>query len=110
MTPEEVRRIVAIRNPVLRNLEITYAYSQLAAETARRTGQGANWCTFATWASRQAGRTIRGEDALGFVQERIYAAIILAYYIVVGTPVEGWTSLMIVVLVVRPQGLFARAR
>ena len=23
-----------------------------------------NWCTFATWASRQAGRTIRGEDLL----------------------------------------------
>jgi hypothetical protein len=23
---------------------------------------GANWCTFATWASRQAGQTIRGED------------------------------------------------
>ena len=71
MTPQEVRRIVAIRNPVLRNLEITYAYSLLAAETARRTGQGANWCTFATWASRQAGRTIRGEDAIGFVQERL---------------------------------------
>ena len=71
MTPEEVRRIVAIRNPVLRNLEITYAYSQLAAETARRTGQGANWCTFATWASRQAGRTIRGEDAIGYVQDRL---------------------------------------
>ena len=29
----------------------------------------ANWCTFATWASRQAGRTIRGEDAIGFIQE-----------------------------------------
>ena len=26
--------------------------------------QGANWCTYATWASRQAGRTIRGEDLL----------------------------------------------
>ncbi len=71
MTPEEVRRIVAIRNPILRNLEITHAYSLLAAETARRTGQGANWCTFATWASRQAGRTIRGEDAIGYVQNRL---------------------------------------
>ena len=71
MTPEAVRRIVAIRNPVLRNLEITYAYSQLAGELARRSGQGANWCTFATWASRQAGRTIRGEDAIGYVAERL---------------------------------------
>ncbi len=25
-------------------------------------GDGANWCSFATWASRQAGSTIRGED------------------------------------------------
>jgi hypothetical protein len=29
-----------------------------------RIGQCSNWCTFATWASRQAGRTIRGEDML----------------------------------------------
>ena len=26
--------------------------------------EGANWCTYATWASRQAGGTIRGEDLL----------------------------------------------
>ncbi|MFL5945686.1 MAG: hypothetical protein ACJ74C_09670, partial [Gaiellaceae bacterium] len=31
----------------------------------------ANWCTFATWASRQAGRTIRGEDALGYIEHRL---------------------------------------
>jgi hypothetical protein len=69
--PPDVERIVAIRNPVLRNLEITYAYSLLAAELASRSGEGANWCTFATWASRQAGRTIRGEDALGFIEDRL---------------------------------------
>jgi hypothetical protein len=60
--PEEVARIAALRNPVLRNLEITHCYSRLAAAVAVRTGEGANWCTYATWASRQAGRTIRGED------------------------------------------------
>ena len=38
---------------------------------AVHTGQGANWCTFATWASRQAGRTIRGEDAIGYLQDRL---------------------------------------
>src|SRR5688500_8568441 len=27
-----------------------------------RSGRTANWCTFATWASRQAGQTIRKED------------------------------------------------
>ena len=61
---EEVRRIVAIANPVIRNLEITECYSRLAAAFAARSGEGANWCTYATWASRQAGGTIRGEDLL----------------------------------------------
>jgi hypothetical protein len=61
---EEVRRIVAIANPVIRNLEITECYSRLATAFAARSGQGANWCTYATWASRQAGGTIRGEDLL----------------------------------------------
>jgi hypothetical protein len=58
--PQEVERIVAIRDPVIRNLEITHCYSRLAAAM----DQHANWCTYATWASRQAGRTIRGEDLL----------------------------------------------
>ena len=78
VSPAEVQRIAAIGSPVLRNLEITYAYSLLAAEVAARTGQGANWCTFATWASRQAGATIRGEDALdladGPARRRLAAA------------------------------------
>ena len=59
-----MRKIAAIANPVIRNLEITYCYSRLAAAFAARSGEGANWCTYATWASRQAGRTIRGEDLL----------------------------------------------
>jgi hypothetical protein len=71
ITPEDVARIAAIESPVLRNLEITHAYSLLAAATAARTGTGANWCTFATWASRQAGATIRGEDALDVLTDRL---------------------------------------
>jgi hypothetical protein len=59
---DDVRRITAIANPALRNLEITHCYSLLSAAFAARSGSGANWCTYATWASRQAGRTIRGED------------------------------------------------
>ena len=58
----EVDHVSAIASPVIRNLRITYCYSRLAAAVADRCGTGANWCTFATWASRQAGRTIRGED------------------------------------------------
>jgi hypothetical protein len=62
-TVQDVQRIAAIANPVLRNLEITHCYARLAASFAAH-GDGANWCTYATWASRQAGRTIRGEDLL----------------------------------------------
>ena len=69
----DVRRIIAIGNPVIRNLEITYCYSRLAAAFAARSGTGANWCTYATWASRQAGRTIRGEDPLDYLGNRLAA-------------------------------------
>jgi hypothetical protein len=68
---DEVRRIAAIANPVLRNLEITHCYWRLAGALAARSGEGANWCTYATWASKQAGRTIRGEDALGLLEHRL---------------------------------------
>ena len=67
----EVQRIAAMRNPVLRNLEITHCYWRLADAMARRTGSGANWCTFATWASKQAGSTIRGEDMEGLVRAHL---------------------------------------
>src|SRR5262245_27830546 len=67
---EDVRRIAAIENPVVRNLEITYCYSRLSAALAT-SGGGANWCTFGTWASRQAGSTIRGEDLLGHLELRL---------------------------------------
>ena len=57
-----VESIAAISDPVLRNLQITQCYCELSVAFARRTGLAANWCTFATWASKQAGQTIRKED------------------------------------------------
>jgi hypothetical protein len=69
----EVERIVAIGDPALRNLEITHCYWRLANAVAERTGAGANWCTFATWASRQAGSTIRGEDSVTLLRTRLGA-------------------------------------
>jgi hypothetical protein len=54
----EVRQIAGLRDPVIRNLRITECYARLAAGV--QSG-GANWCTFATWASKQAGQTIRKE-------------------------------------------------
>jgi hypothetical protein len=71
MTVEEVERIAALDDPVVRNLQITECYSRLAAATAERTSACANWCTYATWASRQAGRTIRGEDLLYRLQAEL---------------------------------------
>ena len=60
-----------MNNPVLRNLEITECYADLSAAMRSRIGGSANWCTFATWASRQAGSTIRGEDLLDNLNRRL---------------------------------------
>src|SRR6476469_5638940 len=61
-TPEEIIRIAGMPVDTLRNLQITTCYHDLSIAMASRSGRTANWCTFATWASRQAGQTIRGED------------------------------------------------
>ncbi len=73
-TVADVARIAAMRDRVLRNLEITECYAQLSQAMRARTGGDANWCTFATWASRQAGATIRGEDLLDGFRRRVGAA------------------------------------
>ncbi len=70
-TVTDVSRIAAIPNRVIRNLEITECYAQLSNAMRMRTGTAANWCTFATWASRQAGGTIRGEDLLSRCEARL---------------------------------------
>jgi hypothetical protein len=47
-------------NPSLRNLRITQCYSELSRTIAAVVGsENVNWCTFATWASKTAGRFIR---------------------------------------------------
>ena len=61
-TVSEVDAIGAVGDPVIRNLRITLCYHELSRAVAERVSPGANWCTFATWASHQAGQTIRGED------------------------------------------------
>ena len=63
-TVAEVRTICKIEDALVRNLRITECYHRLSQALAERTGPGANWCTVATWASRQAGCTIRGEDLI----------------------------------------------
>ena len=58
----DVERITALADPVVRNLQITQCYHELSLALGTRTGNHANWCTFAVWASKQAGQTIRKED------------------------------------------------
>jgi len=84
-TISEVERIAALSDPVMRNLQITQCYHQLALVLGERTGWSANWCTFATWASKQAGQTIRKEDlartlevALGSEEATVQAAQMIA--------------------------------
>jgi hypothetical protein len=67
----EVEAIGACEPASLRNLRITQAYHEIAVRLVRLTGPGANWCALATWASRQAGRTMRAED-LGRKIEEIF--------------------------------------
>jgi hypothetical protein len=72
-TVADVERIAALSDPVVRNLQITQCYCELSRAFAARTdGDPANWCTFATWASKQAGQTIRKED-LTRTFERLFA-------------------------------------
>jgi hypothetical protein len=69
-TVEDVVRIVALPDRVLRNLHITQCYAELSAAMRERCAE-ANWCTFALWASRQAGSTIRGEDFIDRFRRRL---------------------------------------
>lgn len=67
-TVSEVERIAALTDPVIRNLQITQCYYELSRAFTERTGLCANWCTFATWASKQAGQSIRKEDLINALE------------------------------------------
>jgi hypothetical protein len=73
-TVAEVDRITALSDPITRNLWITQCYHELSAVLAERTGRSANWCTFATWASKQAGQTIRKEDLVRTLEDVLNTA------------------------------------
>lgn len=67
-TVSEVEQIAAHADPIIRNLQITQCYYELSRAFAERTGVCANWCTFATWASKQAGQSIRKQDLLNAIE------------------------------------------
>jgi hypothetical protein len=61
---ERINWVIALDDePIRRNLLITQTYNDLSAALAESLGAcNANWCTFATWASRTAGKFIREEE------------------------------------------------
>jgi hypothetical protein len=71
-TLDDIDRIAGLGDPILGNLQITQCYYEISRSVAGLTGYSANWCTFATWASKQAGQTIRREDLIRAFEERFY--------------------------------------
>jgi hypothetical protein len=69
---DEVDRISHLNDPIVRNLQITQCYYEISQSVTRFSGHSANWCTFATWASKQAGQTIRTEDLVRGFEERFF--------------------------------------
>lgn len=63
LSGQEIASIIALDDaPVIRNLKITQCYHDLSRAISSVIGhENVNWCTFATWASKTAGRFIRGE-------------------------------------------------
>ncbi|MFN0120260.1 MAG: hypothetical protein ACKV2V_07140 [Blastocatellia bacterium] len=66
-----INHIASLNDAALRNLRITQAYAELSRAFGAALPGAANWCTFATWASRQAGRTIRHVDMARTIVERL---------------------------------------
>jgi len=59
----DIERVTKLEQPVIRNLWITQHYHSLMGLLAEVLGSGnANWSTFATWASKTAGQSIRGQE------------------------------------------------
>jgi hypothetical protein len=72
MRAPTVSGISDIEDPRLRNLWITQTYHELGTQmSARGLGLDASWPFFAVWASKSAGRIIRGEELPKILAARI---------------------------------------
>jgi hypothetical protein len=61
--PDDLDDIVGMTDPVIRNLFITQRYHDLSLGLRAVVDRdNVNWSTFATWASKTAGETIRDEE------------------------------------------------
>jgi hypothetical protein len=64
VSAERINWIIGLdADPIRRNLLITQCYHDLSSALAETLGgENANWCTYATWASKTAGRFIRDDE------------------------------------------------
>jgi len=64
-----------VADPVLRNLQITQIYHDLAIALADHYGsRDITWCGFAKWTSRSVGRFIRGEAFHSVIRAHVEAS------------------------------------
>ncbi len=74
ISAEDITQIVAIDDPVLRNLWITQSYADFASRLRTAIGPtDHSWCGFAVWASATAGQSIREQELPGIVDELLGA-------------------------------------
>jgi hypothetical protein len=73
--PTDIARITTLTQTdqlVLRNLYITQRYHDLSLAIAEVVGgPNVNWSTFATWASKTAGESVRNEEVPAFVDDLV---------------------------------------
>jgi hypothetical protein len=70
--PGDIAKISGLQDPVVRNLCITQRYHDLSGALAATIGgPNVNWSTFATWASKTAGQSIRNEEVPPFVEDLV---------------------------------------
>ncbi|MBU8894212.1 hypothetical protein DRW03_12230 [Corallococcus sp. H22C18031201] len=71
----DVEAISAMKDPVARNVAITQGYSDLSSAVGQMLGtENASWATFGTWASKQAGVSIRQEDMPKLLVDALHGA------------------------------------
>jgi hypothetical protein len=70
--PTDIAKISGLEDAVLRNLYITQRYHDLSQALGETIGgPSVNWSTFATWASKTAGQSIRNEEVPPFVADLV---------------------------------------
>jgi hypothetical protein len=70
-TPDDVAAVARMTDLPARNRAVTLGYFQFSQRLRHWFGDQVSWPTFAAWASAQAGHTIRKEDLLRALEQRL---------------------------------------